>query len=242
MTVDAHAPGTIKLNSLLYDIARTNKGKLRYDHHSGPVERGLGLWEHVVFSGGKAGMGYAAEGEDVPEDGFYYAQNCLTVLLGAISPGPLVKTLAIGGMSTNARSLFGEKDSDGQYYLYACGVGEVAKVKLVDPPTLVSVETASFESTDLFGQAVRSGVTEGAFDADSFDNDAFSTFSSARWILPPDSGDRIIELAEVGIGAAVDRWVVHTAVVDGASHFVVAGRNFWRSIANGRGKKISACD
>ncbi|KKL84404.1 hypothetical protein LCGC14_1965060 [marine sediment metagenome] len=239
--VQAHAPGVIKLDNVLYDIARDKRGNLQYNHRSGPVERGLGLWEHVAFKGGSAGMGYSAEGLDVSDLGFCYSQNCLTILTRSIGPGPKVNTIA-SGMLTNVRDFFEEKADDGQYHLYACGVGEVAKIKLVAIPTLTSVETASFASTDLFGQSVRAADLEQSFQADAFQEDAFVTFSSGQWLLPPDSGDRIIELTRVQAGATPDIWSVRTDVVDGASHFVIAGRNFWRVIANGRGTKISACD
>ncbi|KKL21605.1 hypothetical protein LCGC14_2443800, partial [marine sediment metagenome] len=236
----AHAPGTIKLNSLLYDVARS-KGNLQYNHRSGPVERGLGLWEHVAFRGGNAGMGYAAEGPDIPELGFYYSQNCMTVLPRSIGPGPKVNVIS-GAATKNIRDFFEEKADDDQYYLYACGVGEVTKIKLTATPALVGVETASFESTDKFGRAIRIADLEQAFQADAFQEDAFVTFSSGQWLLPPDSGDRIIELTRVQAAPTADTWSVRTDVVDGASHFVIAGRNFWRAVANGRGTKISACD
>ncbi|KKN05571.1 hypothetical protein LCGC14_1086060 [marine sediment metagenome] len=241
MTVDAHASGTIKLNSLLYDVARNKKGDLQYNHRSGTVERGLGLWEHVAFRGGGAGMGYAAEGPDIPDLGFYYSQNCMTILPRSIGPGPTVTALA-GAATKNIRDFFEEKADDGQYYLYACGVGEVTKIKLEATPSIVGVETASFESTDLFGRAVRAADVKAAFQADAFQADAFQVFSSGQWILPPDSGDRIIELTRVQAEPTSDTWVVQTDVVDGASHFVIAGRNFWRAIANSKGTKISACD
>ncbi|KKL82042.1 hypothetical protein LCGC14_1988750, partial [marine sediment metagenome] len=96
MTVDTHAPGTIKLNSVLYDVARNKKGDLQYNHRSGAVERGLGLWEHVAFRGGGAGMGYSVEGPDIPALGFYYSKNCMTILPGSIGPGPTVTALFSG--------------------------------------------------------------------------------------------------------------------------------------------------
>lgn len=256
---------SIKLNGKLYEIARSSDGKLQYNHRSGLVERGEGLWEKTVFPDGSDGMGYSAEAPGVPEGGFYYSQNCLTVLPHALSPGPTVKTV-VTALTKNVRSFFEEKEEEGEYYLYACGVGEVAKVKLTAIPEFVWMESAWTEeieafqadafqadafgatvsgrilSTDLFGQPVRIGKVELAFQADSFQEDAFATYSSGQWLLPPDDGDRIIGISRVAKAPSPDVWNVHTDVVDGASHFVIAARNIWRMIASGRGKKVSACD
>jgi hypothetical protein len=145
-------------------------------------------------------------------------------------------------MAKNVRDFFEEKADDDQYYLYACSIGEVAKIKLGSTPSLIGVETASFASTDVFGQSVRAATVAQAFQDDAFQEDAFATFTSGQWLLPPDSGDRIIELSRVQADPTADTWNVRTDVVDGASHFAIAGRNFWRTVANGRGTKVSACD
>ena len=236
------APGSVKISGKVYLVARDRDGKLVYTHKSGPVERGLGLWEKVAFRDGLAGMGYSVETPNAPEEGFYYSQKCLNTVAGALQPNPLVTVLS-SAMTTEVRHFFEAEDSAGNFYLYALGVGEIAKIKLGATPTLVSVFTASpIQSTDKFGKPVRSRIVEAAFQSDAFQEDAFSTIDSDQWILPVDSGKRMIELTQVGIDPTADTWNLREDVSTGASQFAIAAENFWRAVSSDFGTKISACD
>ena len=221
----ASARRSIKLNSLQYVVAIDDRGNLQYNHRSGPVERGTGAWDHVVFRGGAAGMGYNAEGPGVPEEGYYYARNMMLMMDGAMFHGPKVTNLD-PSLSTFIRYFFEEQETDsGDWHLYCYGDSEVSKIDIeVATPVHVATQTAApFAAGDEFGQPVKTTVGAGQ-----------------RWILPCNSGTRIMELTTPGSGG--DTWNARTAVVLGAAHFAIAGRNVWRAIAFANGVAISACD